>query len=199
MKSLLEELILKYPNSKKPYTPFTDTGKYAWVCRLTQSYEHEIDGKFITVQYPITYQRGLYRGKQLNWAALTKEVYAIYMSIKKLTNYLEDADITLKSDHLLFWKLIKMCYATIKLTLIGLKQPLVTSQSEAREARMLSQHAKCSQAIPAYNHPITGQEAIPACSHPIIGQGSLTHYVSMQLRPMTCQEVRMLSQHAQHR
>ena len=28
-----------------------------------------------------------------------------------------------------------MCYATIKLTLIGLKQPLVTSQSEARKAR----------------------------------------------------------------
>ena len=31
------------------------------------------------------------------WACLTKEAYAIYMSIK---NYLEDADITLRSDHL---------------------------------------------------------------------------------------------------
>ena len=35
-----------------------------------------------------------------NWAALTKEAYAIYMPIKKLTNYLEDAEITLRSDHL---------------------------------------------------------------------------------------------------
>ena len=43
---------------------------------------------------------GLFRGSQLNWACLTKEAYAIYMSIKKLTYYLEDVDVTLRSDHL---------------------------------------------------------------------------------------------------
>ena len=36
----------------------------------------------------------------MNWACLTNEAYAIYMSIKKLAYYLEDADITLRSDHL---------------------------------------------------------------------------------------------------
>ena len=36
----------------------------------------------------------------MNWACLTKEAYAIYMSIKKCAYYLEDADITLRSDHL---------------------------------------------------------------------------------------------------
>ena len=36
----------------------------------------------------------------MNWACLTKEAYAIYMSIKKLAYYLEDADITLRSHHL---------------------------------------------------------------------------------------------------
>ena len=36
----------------------------------------------------------------MNWACLTKEAYAIYMSVKKLAYYLEDADITLRSDHL---------------------------------------------------------------------------------------------------
>ena len=36
----------------------------------------------------------------MNWACLTKEAYAIYMSIKKLAYYLEDADTTLRSDHL---------------------------------------------------------------------------------------------------
>ena len=36
----------------------------------------------------------------MNWACLTKEAYAIYMSIKKLTYYLEDADVTLRSDDL---------------------------------------------------------------------------------------------------
>ena len=43
---------------------------------------------------------GLFHGSQMNWACLTKEAYAIYMSIKKLVYYLEDADITLRSDHL---------------------------------------------------------------------------------------------------
>ena len=36
----------------------------------------------------------------MNWAALTKEAFAIYSSIKKLSYYLEDADIVLRSDHL---------------------------------------------------------------------------------------------------
>ena len=43
---------------------------------------------------------GLFKGSQINWACLTKEAFAIYMSIKKLTYYLEDADVTLRSDHL---------------------------------------------------------------------------------------------------
>ena len=52
------------------------------------------------ILHPITYASGLFRGSQLNWATLTKEAYAIYMTIKKLTYYLEDADIVLRSDHL---------------------------------------------------------------------------------------------------
>ena len=42
----------------------------------------------------------LFHSSQMNWSCLTKEAYAIYMSIKKLAYYLEDADITLRSDHL---------------------------------------------------------------------------------------------------
>ena len=43
---------------------------------------------------------GLFKGSQVNWATLTKEAYAIYMSVKKLSYYLQDADIILRSDHL---------------------------------------------------------------------------------------------------
>ena len=50
-----------------------------------------------------------------------------------------------------------MCYAIIKITPIRLKQPLVTSQSQAGRLDKLSQHAKCSKAIPACNCPITGK------------------------------------------
>ena len=43
---------------------------------------------------------GLFKGIQLNWAALTKKAYAIYMSFKNQSFYLDDTDITLGSDNL---------------------------------------------------------------------------------------------------
>ena len=52
------------------------------------------------VDHPITYVSGLFRGSQLNWATLTKEAYAIYMSVKKLSFYIDTAKITVRSDHL---------------------------------------------------------------------------------------------------
>ena len=61
---------------------------------------HILEGKETKLLHPITYMSGLFRGSQLNWACLTKEAYGIYMSIKKLTYYLEDAVVTLGSDHL---------------------------------------------------------------------------------------------------
>ena len=67
---------------------------------LTQEYEHEKDNKTYKINHPITFASGLFKGSQLNWAALTKEAFAIYSSIKKLSYYLEDVDIVLRSDHL---------------------------------------------------------------------------------------------------
>ena len=95
-----EEPILVYPDPSIPYILFTDASKYAWFCVLTQEYTHDIGGKTVKILHPISYQSGLFKGSQLNWACLTKEAYAIYMSIKKLDYYLVDADIILRSDHL---------------------------------------------------------------------------------------------------
>ena len=97
--ALIKKPILRFPDPNKPYTLYTDASKYAWSCVITQ-YTHDIDNKQVVVNHPITYVSGLFKGSQLNWVALTKEAYAIYMSIKKLTYYLEDAEITLRSDHL---------------------------------------------------------------------------------------------------
>ena len=66
---------------------------------LTQS----IDG----IDHPAAYTSRLFRGSQLNWAALTKEAYAIYMSVKKLSFYLDSAQITLRSDHLPWKKFLE--------------------------------------------------------------------------------------------
>ena len=92
--------ILKYPDPNKPYTLFTDASKYAWACVLTQEHEHEKDEKVFKINHPITFASGLFKGSQLNWAALTKDAFAIYSSIKKLSYYLEDAEIMLRSNHL---------------------------------------------------------------------------------------------------
>ena len=48
-----------------------------------------------------------FHGSQLNWAALTKEDYAIYMPIKKSTFYLTGHKITLRSDHLPLKKFLR--------------------------------------------------------------------------------------------
>ena len=90
--SLQEAPILRYPDPEASYTLYTDASKYAYAGVLTQN----IDG----TDHPITYVSGLFRGSQLNWATLTKEAYAIYMSIKKLSFYIDTAKITVKSDHL---------------------------------------------------------------------------------------------------
>ena len=89
---LQHALILKYPDPRTSYTLYTDTLKYVYASVLTQ---HN-DG----TGHPINYVSGLFRGSQLNWATLTKEAYAIYMSVKKLSFYIDTAKVTVKSDHL---------------------------------------------------------------------------------------------------
>ena len=99
--------ILKYPDMTKPYTLYTDASKYGWAGVLTQSHTSVVDGKSITMDHPVSYVSGLFHGSQLNWAALTKEAYTIYMSMKKSTFYLTGHEITLRSDHLPLKKFLR--------------------------------------------------------------------------------------------
>ena len=97
--TLCGEPILKYVDTSKPYTLYTDASKFGWAGVLIQSHTTVIYGKSTTTDHPVTFVSGLFRGSQLNWAALTKEAFAIYMSNKKLSFYLTDATILLRSDH----------------------------------------------------------------------------------------------------
>ena len=93
MKEFLQQApILRYPDPQANYTLYTDASKYAYAGILTQHNN--------STDHPITYVSGLFHGSQLNWATLMKEAYAIYMSIKKLSFYIDMAKITVKSDHL---------------------------------------------------------------------------------------------------
>ena len=102
-KALCEQPILKYPNTSKPYILFTDASKHGWAGVVTQPYEEINESTLLTndtlpskiIHHPVTYVSGLFRGSQLNWAALT-----IYMSVRKLSFYLTNADVLIRSDHL---------------------------------------------------------------------------------------------------
>ena len=108
---------LQYPDPNKSYVLFTDASKYGWAGVLMQPYE-EIDesyhstanvhsSRWKTVYHPVSYISGLFRGSQLNWAALMKEAYAIYMSVRKLSFFLTNADVLVRSDHLPLKKFLK--------------------------------------------------------------------------------------------
>ena len=73
------EPILKFPDPQRPYVLFTDALKYASAGVLTQSYTKETEGKVVTVHHPVTYVSGLFRGSQLNWAALTRGICYLYV------------------------------------------------------------------------------------------------------------------------
>ena len=94
---LMQHPILRYPDPNRGYILFTDASGIGWAGVLTQEFE---DDKGKKKQYPICYVSGQFRGSQQNWAALTKEAYAIYMAVRKLSFYITDAEVTIKCDHL---------------------------------------------------------------------------------------------------
>ena len=100
LKEFLQQApILRYPDPQGSYTLYTDASKYAYAGILTQ-HNNGTD-------HPITYISELFRGSQLNWATLTREAYAIYISVKKLSFYIDTAKITVKSDHLTLKKFLE--------------------------------------------------------------------------------------------
>ena len=93
LKECLEKApILRYPDPTAKYVLYTDASNFAYAGVLTQ----EKDG----TDHPVAYISGLFRGSQCRWAAMTKEAYAIYMSVKKLSFYLDSARVTVRSNHL---------------------------------------------------------------------------------------------------
>ena len=91
---LIEHPTLRYPDPNRRYTLFTDANGIGWAGVLTQEFEDEKGKK---KHHPICYVSGWFRGAR---AALTKEAYAIYMSVRKLSYNITDAEVTIKCDHL---------------------------------------------------------------------------------------------------
>ena len=93
----MEYPILRYPDPVQGYILYTDACGIGWSGVLMQ--EHT-DDKGKSKNHPLCYISGQFCGSQLNWAALTKEAYTISMLVKRLSFYVTDADVTIKSDQL---------------------------------------------------------------------------------------------------
>ena len=102
--------ILRHPDPSKDYTLFTDASKFGYAGVLTQEYEDNGIKKY----HMVCYVSGLFRGSQLYWAALSKEAYATYMSVRKLTFYITGHNIKVKSDHLPLKKFLKKKTLNVK-------------------------------------------------------------------------------------
>ena len=71
-----------------------------------QAYRHTVDGIEKEIHHPVTYVSGLFRGPQINWAALVNKAYAIYMTARKLHYYISNSDTTIRSDHMLLHRFL---------------------------------------------------------------------------------------------
>ena len=107
----MEHPILRYPNPEHGYTLFTDASGIGWAGVLTQEFT---DDKGKKKHHPISYISGQFRGSQQNWAALTKEAYAIYMSVRKLSLNITEAEVTIKYDHLPLKKFLQKQFLNAK-------------------------------------------------------------------------------------
>ena len=94
---LMEYPILHYLDPKQGYVLYTDVSGIGWSGVLTQQHT---DKKGRTKNHLICYVSGQFHGSQLNWAVLTKEAYAMYMSTRRLSFYITDTEVTIRSDHL---------------------------------------------------------------------------------------------------
>lgn len=102
--ALCDHPILVYPDPNLPYILYTNASKLRG---LTQTHTTIITGTAVTVNLPVAYISGLFHGCQLNWAVLTKEAFAIYMSVRKLNFYVAGSNTLIRSDHLPLKKLLQ--------------------------------------------------------------------------------------------
>ena len=93
LKDYLQEApILRYPDPAASYTLYTDASKYAYAGVLTQRQDD--------TDHPVTYVRWTFQRKSTQLGSPYKGSIHTYMSVKKLSFYLDSARITVHSDHL---------------------------------------------------------------------------------------------------
>ena len=89
--SIIQALILWYPNPKKRYIVYSDASDDA--CRAQLSQEHD------ATEFHIAFLLHTFLETQRKWNTTEQEAYGVYYAITKWNYYLQGADIIVQNDH----------------------------------------------------------------------------------------------------
>ena len=89
--AIIQEPILQYPDTTKPYIVYTDASDDA--CRAQLSQIHN------GTKFPVAFLLHTFTDTQQRWSMPEQEAYGIYFTIKKWNYYLQGADIIVRNDH----------------------------------------------------------------------------------------------------
>ena len=89
--SIIQALILHYPNPNKSYIVYTDTSDDACGAHLTQEHDR--------TEFPIAFLSHTFSETQSKWSMTEQEAYGVYYTITKWNYYLQGADIIVRNDH----------------------------------------------------------------------------------------------------
>ena len=89
--SIIQALILWYPNPSKRYIVYTDASDDACRAQLTQ--EHD------DLEFPIAFLSNTFLENQRKWSTTEQEANGVYYAVTKWDYYLQGADIIVRNDH----------------------------------------------------------------------------------------------------
>ena len=111
--SIIQAVILQYPNPSKRYIVYTDALDDACRAQLTQ----ECDG----TEFPNAFLSHTFLGIQWKWSTTEQEAYGVYYAVTKWNYYLQGADIIVRNDHKHLAKFLNGKNANNKLNRQGLE------------------------------------------------------------------------------
>ena len=91
----MRDPILYHPDPNTPWIIETDTSKTAFAGMLLQPHIH--DG--IKQEVPMTFISYNFTSTQQAWSATERELYAIYVAMRKLSYMIKGGRVTIRTDH----------------------------------------------------------------------------------------------------
>ena len=91
----MRDPILYHPDPNTPWIIKTDASKTAFAGILLQPHIH--DG--IKQEVPVTFISYNFTGTQQAWSATERELYAIYVAMRKLSYMIKGSRVTIRTDH----------------------------------------------------------------------------------------------------